>query len=265
MALPDEYAEIIQQIKNNIQLLIKDNNAKEIQPVHVRRAFDEFIQGWTEIENDLYERLGSIEEILETNDVDLDEMQEIVNYIKANKAAIEAIQEAGLGTVDDTNVNLTNSYPDFSSPTTQKRLNIKFAEKIVELEGRTFTETQTTIGKPVLENGVLKIYYTGENGNLQEQTVDLNELAQTFTYLNHVEEEISVTPSMISGSTVTLVLGQIIDPAKELSIYYNGVFIPRSMRNIIAANNSVEVDLAALNMDMTPGDFIVVKYHKKIN
>ena len=60
MALPTQYAEIIQQIKNNIYLLIKDNNAKEIQPVHVREAFDRFIEGWTEIENDIYSKLDSV-------------------------------------------------------------------------------------------------------------------------------------------------------------------------------------------------------------
>lgn len=95
MALPNEYAEIIQQIKNNIQLLIRDNNAKEIQPVHVREAFDRFIEGWTEIEDYLYRKFDELE---------------------------------------DTDVIITSLYPEFNDPTTQKRLNLKFYEKMQTLE-----------------------------------------------------------------------------------------------------------------------------------
>lgn len=79
---------------------------------------------------------------------------------------------------------------------------------------------------------------------------------------NKVEEEINVTQSMISGTSVTFPIGELIDPDKERTIYYNGVFIAKSM-STIDVDNKIIVNLGPLQIEPIITDSIVIRYFKK--
>ena len=78
----------------------------------------------------LYVILNEILQRLVSNDIDLDELQEVIDYIKENRAQIEAIQQVIIGSTTDDKVTLTDNI--YEGITTQNDLNVALWNAINE-------------------------------------------------------------------------------------------------------------------------------------
>lgn len=101
--------------------------------VYDKVQIDAFINNLINADVDINAAIESLEALLSSNDLNLDELQEIVNYVKQNRADLEALQNATIGGVDDVDVNLTATIPNFETPTNQQALNIALAGAITAL------------------------------------------------------------------------------------------------------------------------------------
>lgn len=85
--------------------------------------------------------IEEIRQTLQSSDIDLDELQEIVTYIKENRQEINDIKQIVIGQTTDAKVDLTDQYSDFGNPRTQKRLNGLIASAVVALQKTSMTHT----------------------------------------------------------------------------------------------------------------------------
>lgn len=80
-----------------------------------------------------YQVIEDIRQTLISNDLDLDELQEIVDYIKKNREDIELLQQVSVGNTTDDRVTLIDSYPGWGV-NLQNQLNQLVFEKIKMME-----------------------------------------------------------------------------------------------------------------------------------
>ncbi len=78
--------------------------------------------------------IARISAMLISNDVNLDELQKIVDYIKENRQQIELLKEIGIGNSSDDKINLVGSYSDWSSVIFQNQFNDLVYDKIKKIE-----------------------------------------------------------------------------------------------------------------------------------
>lgn len=110
-------------------LEIKDGN------VYAKDQINSFLN----VIHDKVDGFGSvIEDIRETlasDDMNLDELQEIVTYIKQNREQIELLQEVIIGSTTDDKIDLVNNYPEWGALTLQNQFNDTVYVKIQDIEG----------------------------------------------------------------------------------------------------------------------------------
>lgn len=80
--------------------------------------------------NNLLANVNDILQRITSNDINLDELQEIVNYIKENREQIEAVQQVIIGSTTDDKVSLIEDV--YNGATKQSELNIILWNKINE-------------------------------------------------------------------------------------------------------------------------------------
>lgn len=80
---------------------------------------------------------------------------------------------------------------------------------------------------------------------------------------DYLEEEFNLTDTMISAGVVNIILSEIIDKNKPYSLFYNGVYVPKSAVSFGVANNII-IDLTMSDYFIPPivGDNVIVKYYK---
>ncbi|WP_187477858.1 hypothetical protein [Amniculibacterium sp. G2-70] len=81
----------------------------------------------------LHARLDDLFEILASDDVNLDELQELVNLIKTHQTEIEQLQQISIGNTHDNKVELTGTY-EGTGATLQSQLNLIIWDKIEQIE-----------------------------------------------------------------------------------------------------------------------------------
>lgn len=119
--------EFIATIDSSIE--IKDGN------VYAKEQINNFLN----VIHDKVDGFGSIVEdirqTLTSNDVNLDELQEIVTYIKQNREQIELLQEVIIGSTTDDKIDLVGNYAEWGAITLQNQFNDVLYDKIQEIEG----------------------------------------------------------------------------------------------------------------------------------
>ena len=119
--------EFIATIDSSLE--IKDGN------VYAKDQINSFLN----VIHDKVDGFGSIvEDIRETlasDDINLDELQEIVTYIKENREQIELLQQVIIGITRDDKIDLVGSYPEWGAITLQNQFNDVVYDKIQEIEG----------------------------------------------------------------------------------------------------------------------------------
>lgn len=81
-----------------------------------------------------YQVVEQIRETLVSNDLNLDELQEIVDYIKQNREDIEALQAVIIGSTTDDKITLTGNYSTWGAISLQNQLNDTVYNKIIHVE-----------------------------------------------------------------------------------------------------------------------------------
>jgi hypothetical protein len=79
--------------------------------------------------------ITDIRDALHTDDMDLDELQEIVTYIKQNREQIELLQQVVIGTTTDDKINLVGDYNIWGAITKQNQFNDTVYTKLNDVEG----------------------------------------------------------------------------------------------------------------------------------
>ncbi|QFG53627.1 hypothetical protein [Chryseobacterium sp.] len=87
-------------------------------------------QAYTEWGNMIQE----IRQALMSNDLNLDELQEIVNYIKENRQQIDDLEEIIMGNTTDDKISLRDEYPELGNPETQQAFNVIIAQTVQDLK-----------------------------------------------------------------------------------------------------------------------------------
>ncbi|WP_066435595.1 hypothetical protein [Chryseobacterium sp. CCH4-E10] len=119
-----------------IEFIATVDSSLEIQNGNVY-AKDQ-INSFLNVIHDKVDGFGSvIEDIRETlasDDMNLDELQEIVTYIKQNREQIELLQEVIIGSTTDDKIDLVNDYPEWGALTLQNQFNDAVYVKIQDIE-----------------------------------------------------------------------------------------------------------------------------------
>lgn len=90
--------------------------------VYTKDQIQQFITQLQERDNANFELIDGLIARLESDDLNLDELQEVVDFIKANQAQIEALQALAIGETTEDRVKLNSDY-GFRRPLTQQDLN----------------------------------------------------------------------------------------------------------------------------------------------
>lgn len=204
----------------------------------------------------LHARLDDLFEILASDDVNLDELQELVNKIKENTQLIENLQQ---GVVEDMNVNINSNLSGYGDGLqNQKILNETMVSDIMTFLAN--LENKIDESEKGAAGGICPL---NENGKVSEEYLpNLTATAvHNFLKTKKVADEVVTVGSMIAGSEVTMILSQVIDEDLDWSVYFNGVFVPKSLTSL-EPNNSIKINLAPLNIEPVIGDYFVTKYYK---
>lgn len=84
--------------------------------------------------DDIMTNVNNIRDTLASDDYDLDELQEIVNFIKQNREDIEALQAVIIGATTDDKVTLTGDYSAWGALTKQNQFNDTLFNKVGTIE-----------------------------------------------------------------------------------------------------------------------------------
>ena len=105
----------------------------------------------------LHARLDDLFELLASDDVDLDQLQEVVNLIKTHQTEIEQLQQISIGNTHDNKVELTGTY-EGTGATLQSQLNLIIWDKLEQIElaltqiGSTQFETVIRVNSTITHN-----------------------------------------------------------------------------------------------------------------
>lgn len=94
---------------------------------------DGFVDTLKNADKDLVLEIGNIKKILLSNDLSLDELQEIVNYIKENKEQIELLKQAVINSADD-KIHVVGSYLNWGAISYQNQFNDLVYARIKNIE-----------------------------------------------------------------------------------------------------------------------------------
>lgn len=102
--------------------------------VYNKTQIDEIVTTLHERDDTNAQLIDDIKNTLLSNDINLDELQEVVNYIKENRQDIEDLQAVVIGQTTDDKINLQDNYTELGSPSTQQELNLAVYSAIQALQ-----------------------------------------------------------------------------------------------------------------------------------
>lgn len=100
--------------------------------VYSKPQIDAFINMLNLQDDEHGDAIDLIREMLLSNDLNLDEMQEIVGYIKENRADIDALQAIAIGVTTDDKVKLLDDFVELNSPVTQQDFNNSISTMLLD-------------------------------------------------------------------------------------------------------------------------------------
>ncbi|WP_210150160.1 hypothetical protein [Chryseobacterium scophthalmum] len=126
--------------KLKIKFAATIDGSGEIGNVHTKEQIGAIVNILQAKDNEMLEYIAKINEILDSNDVNLDEIREIVDYIKENREQIEWLKEEIARNGSDDNINLVGMYSNWGAITFQNQFNDLVYDKIKSLEDVTNSE-----------------------------------------------------------------------------------------------------------------------------
>ncbi|MCD0455100.1 hypothetical protein LPB85_06515 [Chryseobacterium sp. LC2016-27] len=120
--------------KLKIKLAATIDEGEETGNVYTKEQIEAIVNILQAKDDEMFEFIAKINKILDSNDVDLDELQEIVGYIKENRGQIEWLKEAIARNISDDKINLVGMYSSWGAITYQDQFNDLVYDKIRNIE-----------------------------------------------------------------------------------------------------------------------------------
>lgn len=111
-----------------------DDETVIIGNVYTKEQIIGMLEVFREQVNGSYQTIEEIKEMLVSNDLDLDELQEIVNFIKKNREDIELLKQISVGNTKDDKVELVANYARWGALNLQNQFNDVVYDKIQAIE-----------------------------------------------------------------------------------------------------------------------------------
>lgn len=120
--------------KLKIKFAATIDGSEEAGNVYTKEQIEAIVNILQAKDNEMLEHIAKINKILDSNDVNLDELQEIVSYIKENREQIEFLKEAIARNGSDDKINLVGIYSNWGAITYQNQFNNLVYDKIKNIE-----------------------------------------------------------------------------------------------------------------------------------
>jgi hypothetical protein len=172
------------------------DNSDQLGNVYTKIQVNNLVDELKDADNDLALEIGNIKKILLSNDLSLDELQEIVGFIKKNREDIEALKAIPIGETREDKVKLLLDYDWLGSPKNQQEFNEQIYDKVL-LISKTPTSTVVQVtGSTVFpntletENVIIQARdsVTGKKINIDDyatnQTIEINMLGDIVNPIN---------------------------------------------------------------------------------
>jgi len=172
------------------------DNSDQLGNVYTKIQVNNLVDELKDADNDLAFEIGNIKKILLSNDLSLDELQEIVGFIKKNREDIEALKAIPIGETREDKVKLLLDYDWLGSPKNQQEFNEQIYDKVL-LISKTPTSTVVQVtGSTVFpntletENVIIQARdsVTGKKINIDDyatnQTIEVNMLGDIVNPIN---------------------------------------------------------------------------------
>lgn len=135
---PANVAEWKEKLK--IHLAATVDGGEDTGNVYTKQQIGEILTVFQTKDDELLGRIAKINEMLASDDVNLDELQKIVDYIKENRHQIALLREAVTGSGSDDTISLVGSYSSWGAVSHQNQLNDLMYQKIKNIENAASSE-----------------------------------------------------------------------------------------------------------------------------
>ncbi|ANF52049.1 hypothetical protein A0O34_16680 [Chryseobacterium glaciei] len=116
------------------------DSSDQLGNVYTKIQVNGFVDELKDADKDLALEIEKIKNRLLSNDLSLDELQEIVDYIKENREQIELLKEDIIRGSSDDKINLVGSYSNWGAITYQNKFNDLVYDKIKNIEDAASSE-----------------------------------------------------------------------------------------------------------------------------
>lgn len=120
--------------KLKINLAATIDGAEETGNVFTKKQTGEIVDKLQAKDSEILEHIVKINELLTSDDMDLDQLQEIVNYIKENRKQIGSLTEILVNGSSDDKIRLLGNYSAWGASTYQNQFNDLVFGKIKNIE-----------------------------------------------------------------------------------------------------------------------------------
>lgn len=120
--------------------------------MYTKIQVNSFVDALKDADKDLALKIENIRKILLSNDLSLDELQEIVNFIKKNRDDIEALKALPIGESSEDKVKLVLDYDWLSSPKNQQEFNKQIYDKVLLISQTAESAVVQITGSAVFPN-----------------------------------------------------------------------------------------------------------------
>lgn len=120
--------------KLKIKFAATIDGSEEAGNVYTKEQIEAIVNILQAKDNEMLEHIAKINKIVDSNDVNLDELREIVGYIKENREQIEFLKEAIARNGSDDKINLVGIYSNWGAITYQNQFNDLVYDKIKKIE-----------------------------------------------------------------------------------------------------------------------------------
>lgn len=129
--------------KLKINLAATIDGAEDIGNVYTKQQIGEILSAFQSKDDEMLEQIKNFNEMLASNDISLDKLQAIVDYIKESRQQIELLKQAIVNGMSDDKIRLLGSYSNWGTVIYQNQFNDLVFGKIKNIEGEIATEKVT--------------------------------------------------------------------------------------------------------------------------
>jgi hypothetical protein len=116
------------------------DGSDQLGNVYTKMQVNGFVDELKDADKDLALEIENIKNRLLSNDLSLDELQEIIDYIKENREQIELLKDNIIRGSSDDKINLVGSYSNWGAITYQNKFNDLVYDKIKNIEDAASSE-----------------------------------------------------------------------------------------------------------------------------